>query len=76
MYSDYAQMQQYDEYLQQKAHEFQAAQLEAAWVGQGLRRCLNQVGDWLVIGGQRLQTVGAEQRGAIVSAAPFVKHEA
>ena len=67
MYSDYAQLQQYDEYLKVKAQEFQNAQREAAWVRQWLQRRINQLGDGLVIGGQWLQAVGANKQNTIVA---------
>ena len=68
MYSDYAQLQQYDEHLKQKAQEFQNAQMEAAWVKRWLRERVNGVGYGLVICGQWLQALSADKQSTVASA--------
>ena len=65
MYSDLAQIQRYDDTLTQKAHSFQDAQRDAAWIGHGLRPPVNRLGAWLVNCGQWLQTLGADKPVAL-----------
>ncbi len=69
MYSDYAQMQQYDEYLQQKRDEFRGAQVDALWLRQWLGHSLFQWGSWLVRWGQSRQSRSLQQR-TIAQATP------
>jgi hypothetical protein len=62
MYSDYGQMQQYDQHLQEKASEFRGAQVDALWLRQWLGRGLHQLGRSLVRWGQSRQSRGLKQR--------------
>lgn len=65
MYSDLAQIQRYDDTLTQKAHSFQDAQHDAAWLGQACRLQVNRLGTWLVNCGQWLQSLGADKPVAL-----------
>ena len=69
MYSDYGQMQQYDQHLQEKASEFRGAQADALRLRQWLSRSLHQWGSWLVGWGQSRQSRGLKQRN-IAQATP------
>ena len=65
MYSDLAQSQRYDDTLTQKAHSFQDAQRDAAWIDHVLRLQVNRLGTWLVNCGQWLQTLGTDKQVAL-----------
>lgn len=65
MYSDLAQIQRYDDTLTQKAHSFQDAQCDAAWLGQALRSQVDRLGTWLVTCGQWLQTLATDKPVAL-----------
>lgn len=69
MYSDDAQMQQYDAYLREKAREFRDAQADAAWVIMWLGRSVNRVGRWLMRWGRGLQTAAGQQQQGVAQRA-------
>jgi hypothetical protein len=52
MYSDYNQLKQYDQYLGEKAQEYQNAQYDMAMVAQFIRRRANQLLTLLLAFGQ------------------------
>lgn len=73
MYTDYGQMQKYEDYLEAKAREFRGAQVDAAWLMMWLGRSVNVVGQRLLWWGKKLQLAATHKHTSATQSTRFAQ---